>query len=692
MIFRVFKDDMKSITRQLLVPVLVIGVIILPALYAWVNIYASENPYENTDRIPVAVASKDPGAHMTDGTYVNAADEFMAKIRGNHDIGWQFPDSPEKAIEGVRSGEYYAAIIIEDNFTYNMLHIAEALDSRVPSLTYYSNVKKNAAAAKITDTVAEKLQDTINKKYLEKVFDQVFESTNKLDEEMDPEETAEQALDRLKETRAAISDFNASVGLLSSSSSNIKNSLSSAEKNLDKARDRADSNLANAEESIKEAKATLKKLKKSLKKELKVLNAAIKELNGTIDALINATDEDEIRELAGIAKEQAETVLSVLKEMRSLIPDTSQSYAARILRDTIDIMILQTEEIIDLIDEDPVGNAKALAEAIQSLSNIGNSDLGTAIDNLISDFKRAIKVAKPLVASTNGMLDSIDPILDSAGGTVSGLDNTADRLQVVLTSLEGDLDSIIAQVEEADEEDRLGLLSELMGENPDDYSKFFSSLVTVKKQEIYSVRSYGAAMAPFYSILGIWVGGVILIGLFKTNVDRRKYPQITESQSFFGRFLIFALIGQLQAAVIVAGDIFLLDCEPVHPWLMWISAAVTSLVFVMLIFAMTLSFGIVGKAAVVVIMVLQIAGSSGSYPIEILPEIFDKIYRFFPFPYAINAMRETICGAYGSDFIIYLAQLLIFGLLGVAIGLFIRKPFIGVNRYMTEKLEETEVL
>ena len=148
----------------------------------------------------------------------------------------------------------------------------------------------------------------------------------------------------------------------------------------------------------------------------------------------------------------------------------------------------------------------------------------------------------------------------------------------------------------------------------------------------------------------------------------------------------------MQAAVIVAGDIFLLNCSPVHPWLMWLAAAITSVVFVLFIYALTLSFGDVGKAIVVVVMVVQIAGSSGSYPIEILPEIFDKIYKFFPFPYAINAMREALCGTYGHDYLRYLAELMVFGVLGLVIGLLIRKPFIGMNHFVSEKLEDTEVL
>jgi putative membrane protein len=125
---------------------------------------------------------------------------------------------------------------------------------------------------------------------------------------------------------------------------------------------------------------------------------------------------------------------------------------------------------------------------------------------------------------------------------------------------------------------------------------------------------------------------------------------------------------------------------------MWLAAAATSFAFVMLIYALTLSFGDIGKAVVVIIMVLQIAGSSGSFPIEILPEIFGKIYRFFPFPYAINAMREAMFGTYGNHYLIYLAELSVFLVVGILIGLLVRRPFIGVNRFVTEKLEETEVL
>ena len=94
----------------------------------------------------------------------------------------------------------------------------------------------------------------------------------------------------------------------------------------------------------------------------------------------------------------------------------------------------------------------------------------------------------------------------------------------------------------------------------------------------------------------------------------------------------------------------------------------------------------------VVVMVLQIAGSSGTFPIELLPAVYQKIYRFFPFPYAIDAMRECICGLYGNYYITQLFFLLLFAAAALVIGLLVRRPFMGLNHFVEEKLEETELL
>jgi putative membrane protein len=116
------------------------------------------------------------------------------------------------------------------------------------------------------------------------------------------------------------------------------------------------------------------------------------------------------------------------------------------------------------------------------------------------------------------------------------------------------------------------------------------------------------------------------------------------------------------------------------------------MIFSLLIYSLVSAFGDVGKAAAVVIVVLQIAGSSGTYPIELLPEFFQKVYIFFPFPYAINAMRESVAGFYEHDYLIYLLQLCLFIPVSLAIGIWIRRPFKKMNHFMEERMEETEMM
>ena len=591
--FAIFRSDIKSLSRRFFALAIIVAISFLPALYAWVNIYANGNPYGNTGNIKIALASDDPGVDLEDGTHVNMSEEVFEEMRGSDKIGWQFPKSSKEAIDGVRSGRYYAAVIFNSNFTYDMYHFEQALLDRKAPLTFYENAKANAIAPKIAETAASNLQESIKAKYLETVFSVIFDETNELAEELGSGDTADLVIRQLEDLRDNLLEYDAAISSFTSKSSSLKSGIKNTEKNLDKAR-------ADARKDANAARSDLAKSRQSIEK-----------------------------------------VKKALEEKKKITPD---------------------DQNIPLIDS----KIKTLEGVLDQLS--------------------------ALTRSITKMLDSIDPVLESSATTVDSLDKSLLQMQKVFRASADDIDEVIEKVKKVEDDEKIEILARLLGGDPKEYAEFFSSLVEVEVDEVYSVASYGAAMAPFYSVLAIWVGGVILVSILKTHIDRKKFPDATEAEAFFGRFILFFLIGQAQAAVIIAGDIFLLGCAPVHPWLMWFSAAVTSLVFVMLIYALTLSFGDIGKAMVVIIIVLQIAGSSGSYPIEILPPVFGKIYKFFPFPHAINAMREALCGTYGHDYITYLLYLLIFGVVALAIGLFVRKPFLGMNRFVSEKIEETEVL
>ena len=254
------------------------------------------------------------------------------------------------------------------------------------------------------------------------------------------------------------------------------------------------------------------------------------------------------------------------------------------------------------------------------------------------------------------------------------------------------LGSLLGGLEDSDSPDYLDTLLDILGGSPEDYGAYFSQMVQTTVEPVYPIDNYGSAMAPFYSVLAIWVGGVMLVAILKPHARREGLVAPKPYQLFFGRYFLFFVLSQIQAAVIVAGDLLVLKIQCVEPALLFATGAITSLVFSLLIYSLTISFGDVGKAIVVVVMVLQIAGSSGTFPIELLPDVYQKIYHIFPFPYAIDAMRECICGLYGLTWLKNIGCLLIFGAAALLIGLWVRKPFMGLNHFMEEKLEETEML
>ena len=689
-IFKIFGSDVRSIVTHFFVFVIIIAIGILPALYAWVNIYANGDPYKNTGNIPVAVASRDPGIDLSNGKHVNSAEDVTESLRESDSIDWQFPESADKAIAGVRSGKYYAAVIFEDNFTYGMYNFEESIGSDKKPVTYYTNTKKNSVASKITDTAVSTLMQKINAEYLQAGLSKFLGDTKKLSKELDTKEAADNAIKQLKDLRDSLEEYDRAIDGFTGKSENVKDALGSAEEKLNRKRSEGSEKIGEAKNEIAEAKNTIRTIKSNFDAQYADLKKKTEALETAIEKVRNASDEDSKAALAKDALKKAERVLSKLEEMKLLVPKGSSISGAGAVLDSLDLMIVRAEEAKNAL-ADPKGAEEAL-KAVNALHSMRKEQLQSSIDTMMQNLKTVIKLVEPLLSSAGGTLDDIGPVFGAAGNTVDALDVSLTELQKVIRSTEKTLDDVIDKAEKAKGDDKLSVLTDFFGGDPDKYGEFFTTLVDVDVETIYPVKRYGDAMTPFYSVLAIWVGGVMLVSLLKTNVNRRKFPKVTESQGFFGRFLIFFLLGQIQAAVIVLGDIFLLGCDPVHPWLMWLAAAATSLAFVMLIYALALSFGDIGKAVVVIIMVLQIAGSSGSFPIEILPEIFGKIYRFFPFPYAINAMREAMFGTYGNHYLIYLAELSVFLVVGILIGLLVRRPFIGVNRFVTEKLEETEVL
>ena len=344
-------------------------------------------------------------------------------------------------------------------------------------------------------------------------------------------------------------------------------------------------------------------------------------------------------------------------------------------------------ESIDTVAHGSAGGSLQQANAAVSLMKLAMNESGK-VEEAAKTYLAGMNATQKDFFSfqwQQAMKTALAETADAVGDTMALLRPATEKL---LTSLESTIDDL----EGLTTDEYMDTLVNILGGDPAVYGQYFPEMVQTSVNAVYPIANYGSAMTPFYTVLAIWVGGVILSSLIKIHARTEGLIDPKPAELYFGRYLFFFVLSQIQAAVIVTGDLYILKVQCLHPGMLYLTGALTAFTFSLLIYSLALSFGDVGKAIVVVIMVMQIAGSSGTFPIELLPAIYQKIYRFFPFPYAIDAMRECICGMYGNYYWQQIGFLLLFAAAALLIGLLVRRPFMGLNHFMEEKLEETELL
>lgn len=684
-IWTVFKTDIRTLSKCFFACVVVVAIALLPSLYAWLNIYSNWDPYGNTGGISIAVASLDEGYTDADGTYENKGDDVVADLREATSINWVIVDTEEEAKGGVESGDYYAAVVIDKQFSRNMFRMLTDWTGK-PAITYYENAKKNAVATKITDTAVETLKRSISENYLEVVIDGIMEQSNLLAADLtadDPEAAVKgvlyQAQDLLHACGRMMDAFEAAggSGVSESSAAALEAAVANINKNLPDGAQlqqtaaeiqlQLNTALARVERVLDRLNSAIENAPDQEETQQKLLDAA-DTMDKTADALetwaagLEASGTEAGKTQAEAARQTAAECRKTAKQLRALAesPDSADLLA------DCDALV---KSIRTMVDKIPV-TSKALQKELDTVAGqVADTMEGMAA--LAGD----AKVMKTALAET----------ADAVGDTMALLRPATEKL---LTSLESTIDDL----EGLTTDEYMDTLVDILGGDPAVYGQYFPEMVQTSVNAVYPIANYGSAMTPFYTVLAIWVGGVILSSLIKIHARTEGLIDPKPAELYFGRYLFFFVLSQIQAAVIVTGDLYILKVQCLHPGMLYLTGALTAFTFSLLIYSLALSFGDVGKAIVVVIMVMQIAGSSGTFPIELLPAIYQKIYRFFPFPYAIDAMRECICGMYGNYYWQQIGFLLLFAAAALLIGLLVRRPFMGLNRFMEEKLEETELL
>lgn len=712
MIKNIFHTDLKNLFKSFFALVIAGGVCFLPALYAWCNIYSNWDPYGNTANLKMAAVSLDKGYTDEDGAYHNAGDEIIEQLKENDKIDWQFVETDKEAITGVENGTYYGAVVVSEDFSYNMYDIF-GHEVTKPQLIFYQNQKKNPVATKISDTVVETLQNNINEKFVKVMTTTIFEDANQLSKDIEEDGGVDALIEHLEDVNGQLKDYEKTIDALiqgntilssaitvadndvtkmgnnaaqsAKSVGESQKSISTTEATLDSYTALVNGSLTSANDSLKSAKTALEEAK--LANDAKAMDAALTKSVSDLDKTVTdlTTLSDAMNADPGLTVSSNVTqITNVIKEVQTVKGSISNA---------------QTELLINQADEAFAANRAAMItdvdKAISSVTDVQNN-----MNN------KLIPQVKTTLDSLNITLTNVTDLLNNVSSTLGSMGNVFDSLQVTIKSgsksfaqtrdaievLSDRLEDTIDKVKAAKDSEKMKVLLNTLSGNPDLYGEFFAEPVQIETEVIYPVENYGSAVTPFYTVLAIWVGALILTAILKVKPNPATFPEAKDYEMYFGRYGIFFAMGQIQTLIIVLGDLFLLQVQCLHPFYFWFAAAMTGFTFSLLIYTLVLAFGDVGKAFAVVIVVIQIAGSSGTYPIELLPEFFQKLYIFFPFPYGINALRECIAGMYGHDYVIYLLELMIFVVASLVLGLWIRKPFKELGHFMEKRMEDTEML
>lgn len=710
--FQIFKRDILRLLKNPVALVITIGICVIPSLYAWYNIVANWDPYGNTANIKVAVANNDQGTSNEYVGELNAGDETVSKLKENDQLGWVFTDA-DAAVEGVKSGEYYAAIVIPDDFSANLTSMLTGTFTQ-PQLEYYCNEKKNAIAPKVTDTGAQTVEEQINETFVATVSETLVEKIQNAAGDLDAQgaETQGGILENVQRSNRALQDVRDALAGMQKTIATSKEAGAKADETLAalsgqipslvNALDKGDALLASARTSSRNFASSLNTtLSHGLTQMGKVssnANVAVGKLSGAISAAGGKVDGaladvqmvindvngiiSDIREITGIDSglilSALEEQLAELQTLKDALQDQStdiQNSAGAIAGavSSLDSATQQGISAMEGVQQDMASTVlPQLSQGMDSFSEV-SGDLTGVVTSL-----------EPTIAQARGVLAQLTTTLDQASSTMSQADSSLEKLQGTLSTAANDVAALRAS-------ESLDKLDEILGASSADLADLMSSPVTLTTKAVYPVSNYGSGVAPFYTNLALWVGGCVLIAIIKLEVDGEGIGAFTATEGYFGRWLLLVVLGFAQAFIVCCGDL-VLGMQCLRPELFVLAGIFTSFVYVNIIYALASAFKHIGKALVVILVIVQIPGSSGMYPIEMMPDFFQHLHPLLPFTYGISAMRETIGGMYGMDYVINLGILAVFLAVALFIGVKLRTLMLNLNLLFDKELERTGVM
>lgn len=759
--FRIFWRDFRSVTNSAIPLICAVGLVIIPSLYAWFNIAGAWNVYNNTGSLKVAVANLDEG-YRSDivPTRIDVGEKLVSALRSNDQLGWTFT-SRHDAVEGVRSGDFYAAIVIPQSFSRDMMTLFSPQIHHA-KITYYTNAKQNPMAPIITGKGATTVRDQINQTFTKTMTSVALDVATAMNSALRTDEARTSLDSFVKNVDAAASQARSLSGVIGaysavlSSAGDVVDAASAMLPNggtsdgagnsdngaagndsgsttgsgtglQDAARSAIDSASREAKAARNSARDASFAVKNALKQSDDAFANAQKAVNSLLDTVSTSsrTSASELSSLAERTDALAQSYASLSGKLTDLASQlrsragqlrdqanssSSQPVSSALTRaadrldSTADRIASQAQALTRVHDSLSSGSAalkkaaesvtgrtdnlekqkeeakQALASArreITSAQNHASSQLTSATSSLAQIVSDASSTGLTLTGLMDQALNNAGQASEKMNGSLATtLDNLTDT-QKRLGKLADELSSFSQRAREALNSGASDALKQLSSEEPETLAGLVSQPVGVERHAVFEVKTFGSQMTPLYGILAVWVGATLMSASTSGVVSERKkrgLRRLTKNQEFWGRYLSIVFMTELQALWLSLGCLFFLKVQYARMDLFILTFMITAFVFSFFIYCMGAAFGVVGKALCVMVMIIQVSGSSGQYPTQLMPAFFGRVRPWLPATYAMDALRAAIAGVYNNDWLWNIGMLCLFLIPSALLGVVVREP------------------
>ena len=667
-IIEIFRKDIKEVFRKTNTWIIIVGLIFLPSMYAWPNILSSWDPYGHTNNIKVAVTSEDEGATV-DGKELNLGNSLVEGLKSNKNLDWQFVSNKQEAEDGVRIGDYYASIVVPKNFSQDMTSVSRT-EPQKATIEYTVNEKINAISPKITNSGASAIANNISKNFVETangiIFERLHEVGIKFEENLPSIEKAKEEIFKLNDNfstyESTLSELIGKVEYGYNILNNVQNTLPEIDRvatNSIMIADKAGITINNiqgfnerllpiinnhlnvVEEVSKEANVIAKELQQKpdkteeIKARQKALDSRLQASTERLQLVKNIFEYFNKLSSERLFNNQLERVTTLLNDITTIKEVNNNIY------NKMD----HYDEIADTVKEEFVNKSARINEVSSNMNSKLNVEVAPLISQVLSKAEVNIDKVSGIIAGAQGELPAVERKLSETEVKISNAYGKLLSLQAQMPSAKSKIQKLTDEIKKADSGIDKNQLFNLLKVDYKQQAEFFANPVKLQENKLYHIENYGSAMTPFYTVLSIWVGSLLMSSLLTTKVEdeEKKYKPY---QKYFGRGLLFVIISLFQTLIITLGDMYVLGTQATSPYRFVLYALLISFLFSSIIYTIVCILGNVGKAVCIVLLVLQLGSSGGTFPIQMTSEFFQALYPKVPFTYSIGLLREAVGGVY----------------------------------------------